>query len=58
MLFRSAVAYGELADAAGGQIKRRRRPKAAGADNQHVGLTKLFLAFYAQLGQQNVPAVA
>lgn len=33
-----AIANRELADAAGGKVKRRRRPKAAGTDNQRLGL--------------------
>jgi hypothetical protein len=52
------IAQRQLADAASGEVKRRRRPKAAGADNQCMGLIEFFLAFYAELGQENVPAVA
>ena len=53
-----AVAQCEFADATRGEIKRSRRPKAAGSDNQCMGLIKFFLTFYAQLRKQNVPAVA
>ena len=38
-----AIANGELTDAAGSQIKRCRRPKAAGTDNQRMRLIELFL---------------
>ncbi len=48
----------ERPDAGGGEIEGGRRPQAAGPDEQHLGVEQLGLPFFANLGQQEVAAVA
>ncbi len=48
----------ERADAGRGQIHRRRRSEAAGADAQHLRGLQLALTVHADLRQDQVPAVA
>ena len=48
----------ERADAGRGQIQRRGRPQAAGADAQHAPALEPLLPFHADLGQDEVAAVA
>ena len=45
-------------DARGGEVERRRATQPAGADQQHLRLEQLRLALRADLGDQQVPAVA
>ena len=45
-------------DARGGEIQGRRRAQAAGAQQQHLCVEQLLLAFGADLGQQQVARVA
>jgi hypothetical protein len=42
--------------ARGSQVQRRRRPKAARADDQRMGRQQALLAFDAELVEQDVPA--
>ena len=46
------------ADARGGQVQAERRAQAAGADQQHLGGLQLLLPFDADLGDDQVAAVA
>ena len=46
------------ADAGGGEVERHRRAEAAGADAQHPRRLQLALPFEADLGEDQVPAVA
>ncbi len=46
------------ADPGGGQVERGRRPEAAGAEQQHLGVEKLELAVDADLREQRVAGVA
>jgi hypothetical protein len=48
----------DRADAGRGQVQRRRRAQATGADAQHPGLEQLDLALDPDLGQHGVPRVA
>ena len=45
-------------DARRGQVERRRRAEAAGADAEHLRVEQLRLPRFADLGQQEVAAVA
>ena len=48
----------ERADARRGEVERGRRAEPAGAEQQHLGVEQLLLALGADLGQQQVAAVA
>ena len=48
----------DRADAGGGEIHRRRRPEAAGADAQHLRGLQRALPVHADFRQDQVPAVA
>ena len=48
----------EPADAGRGEVERRRRAEPAGADQQHARVEQLQLAGLADLGDQDVTAVA
>ena len=48
----------ERADPGCGEVQRGRRAKAAGAEQQHLGVKQLLLALRADLGQQQVAGVA
>ena len=48
----------ELADAAGGEIERRRAAEAARADDERMRVAQPLLALDADLGEQDVAAVA
>ncbi len=48
----------ERADAGRGEIQRRRRAEATGAEQQHLGVEQLLLALEADLGEQDVARVA
>ena len=52
------VHQAEAADAGGGQVHPERRAEAAGADHQHLGGLELQLPLGADLGHDEVPAVA
>ena len=48
----------EPADTGRGEVQRRGRAEAAGADQQHLGVEQLQLPCFADLGDQQVAAVA
>ena len=48
----------ERADARGGEVERGRGAEPAGAEQQHLGVEQLGLALGADLGEQDVAAVA
>ena len=48
----------ERADAGGREVERGRRAEAAGAEQQHLRVEQLRLALGADLGEQQVAAVA
>ena len=48
----------ESADTRRGEIERRRRPEAAGADQEHARRLQPALPFLPDFRQQEVPAVA
>ena len=48
----------ERADAGGGEVERGRRAEPAGAEQEHLRVEQLLLALLADLGEQQVAAVA
>ena len=48
----------EFADAGRGEIQTERRAESTGADQQHLGVLELELTFHADLGHDQVAAVA
>ena len=46
------------ADAGGGEVQQRRRAQPARADDQHLGVLQPLLPVHAQVGDDQVPAVA
>ena len=53
-----AVHKADGPDPRGSKVQRRRRAEPAGPDNEDFCTSQLFLAFAADLRQNNVPAVA
>src|SRR5690606_103495 len=53
-----AVGNDDPADARCGEVQRRRRAEAAGADDQDGGFEQALLRLDADLVEQNVPAIA
>jgi hypothetical protein len=57
-IWRCRFHHGDVADTGAAQVKRHRRPQAAGADHQGMGRKQFFLAFNADLFEQDVARVA
>ena len=53
-----AVTDGDASDTRRGEVERDRRAESAGADDERMRGDQLLLALDADLGQQNVTAVA